>query len=131
MSSQDIVEFILFPVVNEGCRIVAEGIVDKPGDLDVSIVFGMGFPPYRGRPHQVGRPRRGLPDRLPPRGLGEAIPAPGWILQALRLPQEMRLQRGPPQRRHLCLGIPALGIIERWSRDSSVAPVAVQLAVLW
>ena len=50
MSSQDIVEFILFPVVNEGCRIVAEGIVDKPGDLDVSIVFGMGFPPYRGGP---------------------------------------------------------------------------------
>ncbi len=50
MSRQDIVEFILFPVVNEGCRIVAEGIVDKPGDLDVSIVFGMGFPAYRGGP---------------------------------------------------------------------------------
>ncbi|KAK9827372.1 hypothetical protein WJX81_002997 [Elliptochloris bilobata] len=47
-SPQDIVEFIFFPVVNEGCRVVAEGIVDKPADLDVATVLAMGFPPYRG-----------------------------------------------------------------------------------
>ena len=41
-------EFIFFPVINEGCRVVEEGIVDKPGDLDVAAVLGMGFPPYRG-----------------------------------------------------------------------------------
>ena len=46
-SAQDIVEFIFFPVVNEGCRVVAEGIVDKPADLDVATVLAMGFPPYR------------------------------------------------------------------------------------
>ncbi len=46
-SPQDIVEFIFFPVVNEGCRVVAEGIVDKPADLDVATVLAMGFPPYR------------------------------------------------------------------------------------
>mmetsp|Transcript_37001 Transcript_37001/g.104454 ORF Transcript_37001/g.104454 Transcript_37001/m.104454 type:complete len:726 (-) Transcript_37001:225-2402(-) len=50
LSPKEIVEFIFFPVINEGCRIVAEGIVDKPADLDVSIVFGMGFPAYRGGP---------------------------------------------------------------------------------
>jgi len=44
---QDIIEFIFFPVVNEGCRVVAEGIVDKPADLDVATVLAMGFPPYR------------------------------------------------------------------------------------
>ena len=47
MSPQDIIEFIFFPVVNEGCRVVAEGIVDKPADLDVATVLAMGFPPYR------------------------------------------------------------------------------------
>jgi enoyl-CoA hydratase/3-hydroxyacyl-CoA dehydrogenase len=47
---QDIIEFIFFPVVNEGCRVVAEGIVDKPADLDVATVLAMGFPPYRRAP---------------------------------------------------------------------------------
>mmetsp|Transcript_20088 Transcript_20088/g.50614 ORF Transcript_20088/g.50614 Transcript_20088/m.50614 type:complete len:723 (+) Transcript_20088:227-2395(+) len=50
MTPQDIIEFIFFPVVNEGCRIIAEGYVDKPSDLDISVVFGMGFPAYRGGP---------------------------------------------------------------------------------
>eukprot|EP00191_Tetraselmis_sp_GSL018_P016528 CAMPEP_0177592728 /NCGR_PEP_ID=MMETSP0419_2-20121207/8721_1 /TAXON_ID=582737 /ORGANISM="Tetraselmis sp., Strain GSL018" /LENGTH=580 /DNA_ID=CAMNT_0019083627 /DNA_START=497 /DNA_END=2240 /DNA_ORIENTATION=+ len=50
MSTQDVIEFVFFPVVNEGCRIVAEGIVDKPADLDVAIVLGMGFPAFRGGP---------------------------------------------------------------------------------
>ncbi|CAL8463963.1 g3498 [Coccomyxa elongata] len=48
MSPQDIIEFIFFPVVNEGCRVIAEGIVDKPADLDVATVLSMGFPAYRG-----------------------------------------------------------------------------------
>ena len=48
MSSRDIAEFIMFPVVNEGCRVVAEGIVDKPADLDIASVMSMGFPAARG-----------------------------------------------------------------------------------
>ena len=48
-SPQDIIEFIFFPVVNEGCRVIAEGIVDKPADLDVATVLSMGFPAYRCR----------------------------------------------------------------------------------
>jgi enoyl-CoA hydratase/3-hydroxyacyl-CoA dehydrogenase len=48
LSPQEIVEMIFFPVVNEGCRVIAEGIVDKPADLDIATVFAMGFPPYRG-----------------------------------------------------------------------------------
>jgi enoyl-CoA hydratase/3-hydroxyacyl-CoA dehydrogenase len=47
LSDQEILELIFFPVVNEGCRVVAEGIVDKPADLDVCSVLAMGFPPYR------------------------------------------------------------------------------------
>ena len=44
----DVAEFVLFPVVNEGCRVIAERVVDKPADLDVASVLAMGFPPYRG-----------------------------------------------------------------------------------
>ena len=48
MSPKDIAEFIMFPVVNEGCRVIAEGIVDKPADLDIATVMSMGFPAPRG-----------------------------------------------------------------------------------
>ncbi|XP_058077096.1 peroxisomal fatty acid beta-oxidation multifunctional protein MFP2-like [Magnolia sinica] len=47
-SDEDIVEMIFFPVVNEACRILAEGIAAKSSDLDIASVMGMGFPPYRG-----------------------------------------------------------------------------------
>ncbi|CAK9207782.1 unnamed protein product [Sphagnum troendelagicum] len=48
VSEQDIVEMIMFPVVNEACRVLAEGVVVKASDLDIASVLGMGFPPYRG-----------------------------------------------------------------------------------
>jgi enoyl-CoA hydratase/3-hydroxyacyl-CoA dehydrogenase len=41
------VEMIFFPVVNEACRILDEGIAVKAADLDIAAVIGMGFPPYR------------------------------------------------------------------------------------
>lgn len=40
-------EMIFFPVLNEACRVLAEGIAVKASDLDVASVMGMGFPPYR------------------------------------------------------------------------------------
>ena len=43
-----IVEALMFPVVNEACRVLSEGIVDSASDLDVCTVLGMGFPAYRG-----------------------------------------------------------------------------------
>lgn len=48
LTDAEIVELIFFPVVNEGCRVIAEGIVDKPADLDIATVYAMGFPPFRG-----------------------------------------------------------------------------------
>lgn len=48
MKPQDIINFIFFPVVNEGCRVVKEKIVDKASDLDVASVMAMGFPAPRG-----------------------------------------------------------------------------------
>eukprot|EP00262_Sarcandra_glabra_P006229 TRINITY_DN18351_c0_g1_i1.p1 TRINITY_DN18351_c0_g1~~TRINITY_DN18351_c0_g1_i1.p1 ORF type:complete len:726 (+),score=137.67 TRINITY_DN18351_c0_g1_i1:162-2339(+) len=48
LSDKDIVEMIFFPVVNETCRVLAEGIAVKASDLDIASIMGMGFPPYRG-----------------------------------------------------------------------------------
>ncbi|XP_021770834.1 peroxisomal fatty acid beta-oxidation multifunctional protein MFP2-like [Chenopodium quinoa] len=48
LPEKDITEMIFFPVVNEACRVLAEGIAVKASDLDIAGVMGMGFPPYRG-----------------------------------------------------------------------------------
>ncbi|KAL3352812.1 hypothetical protein AABB24_020681 [Solanum stoloniferum] len=48
ITDQEIVEMILFPVVNEACRVLDEGVVVRASDLDVASVLGMSFPSYRG-----------------------------------------------------------------------------------
>ncbi|CAA7017110.1 unnamed protein product [Microthlaspi erraticum] len=48
LSEKEIIEMTFFPVVNEACRVFAEGIAVKAADLDIAAIFGMGFPPYRG-----------------------------------------------------------------------------------
>lgn len=48
LSEKDIIEMTFFPVVNEACRVFAEGIAVKAADLDIAGIMGMGFPPYRG-----------------------------------------------------------------------------------
>lgn len=42
-----IAEMVFFPVINEACRVLGEGIAFKASDLDIASIFGMGFPPYR------------------------------------------------------------------------------------
>jgi 3-hydroxyacyl-CoA dehydrogenase len=48
--AEEIVERLLFPMINEGARILAEGIAQRPGDIDVIWVNGYGFPSWRGGP---------------------------------------------------------------------------------
>ncbi|GAB2219745.1 hypothetical protein Droror1_Dr00007382 [Drosera rotundifolia] len=48
VSDQEILEMILFPVVNEGCRVLDDGIVIRASDLDIASFLGMSFPSYRG-----------------------------------------------------------------------------------
>ncbi|KAJ0591550.1 putative isomerase, 3-hydroxyacyl-CoA dehydrogenase, Enoyl-CoA hydratase [Helianthus annuus] len=38
---------VLFPVVNEACRVLEEQIVVRASDLDIASVLGMSFPRYR------------------------------------------------------------------------------------
>ncbi|KAK9142635.1 hypothetical protein Syun_012035 [Stephania yunnanensis] len=48
LSDQEILEMVLFPVVNEACRVLDEGIVVRASDLDVASILGMSFPSYCG-----------------------------------------------------------------------------------
>jgi 3-hydroxyacyl-CoA dehydrogenase len=50
LGKEAIVERLLFPMINEGARILHEGIARRPGDIDVIWVYGYGFPVYRGGP---------------------------------------------------------------------------------
>ncbi|KAL0370623.1 UNVERIFIED_CONTAM: Glyoxysomal fatty acid beta-oxidation multifunctional protein MFP-a [Sesamum angustifolium] len=48
LSDSEMVEMILFPALNEACRMISDGVVIRSSDLDVASVLGMGFPAYRG-----------------------------------------------------------------------------------
>jgi 3-hydroxyacyl-CoA dehydrogenase len=50
IGQDDIVERLMFPMINEGARILAEGVARRAGDIDVIWVHGYGFPAYRGGP---------------------------------------------------------------------------------
>lgn len=41
-------ERLILPMVNEAARCLAEGLVEGPGALDLALVLGIGFPPFRG-----------------------------------------------------------------------------------
>ena len=49
-SRQEIVERVLFPLVNEGFKILEEGFARRPSDIDVIYVYGYGWPAWRGGP---------------------------------------------------------------------------------
>jgi 3-hydroxyacyl-CoA dehydrogenase len=50
ISSQEIVERCVYALVNEGARILEEGIAMRAVDIDIIYVNGYGFPAYRGGP---------------------------------------------------------------------------------
>lgn len=50
VSDQEILERCLFPMINEGAKILAEGIAIRASDIDVVWVYGYGWPVYRGGP---------------------------------------------------------------------------------
>jgi len=50
ITQEEIVERMIFPMVNEGARILEEGIATRPGDIDVIWVYGYGWPVWRGGP---------------------------------------------------------------------------------
>ncbi|MBL6458012.1 enoyl-CoA hydratase/isomerase family protein [Belnapia sp. T6] len=50
IEDQEILERLLLPMVNEGARILEEGVASRPIDIDVIFVNGFGWPAFRGGP---------------------------------------------------------------------------------
>ena len=60
VSDADVIERCVFALVNEGARILEDGIAARASDIDVVYLNGYGFPPHRGGPmrhaEEIGLP---------------------------------------------------------------------------
>ncbi|MEE4146198.1 MAG: 3-hydroxyacyl-CoA dehydrogenase NAD-binding domain-containing protein [Halieaceae bacterium] len=50
ISDEEILERCILPMINEGAKILEEGIAIRASDIDVVYVYGYGWPVYRGGP---------------------------------------------------------------------------------
>ena len=50
IDDETILQRLTFALINEGFKILEEGIAQRPSDIDVVYAFGYGFPAYRGGP---------------------------------------------------------------------------------
>jgi len=61
ISDAEVVERLIYPLINEGARILEEGISYRASDIDVVWTAGYGFPDHRGGPmflaDQIGLPQ--------------------------------------------------------------------------
>lgn len=66
VSDDEILERMMYPMINEGARILEEKIASRPSDIDVIWLYGYGWPIFRGGPmfyaDQVGL--KHIADRL-------------------------------------------------------------------
>jgi 3-hydroxyacyl-CoA dehydrogenase / enoyl-CoA hydratase / 3-hydroxybutyryl-CoA epimerase / enoyl-CoA isomerase len=48
MNEAEITDRLFYPMLLEATRVLEEGIVREPGDVDMGLILGIGFPPFRG-----------------------------------------------------------------------------------
>lgn len=48
VSYREIMDRMLARAINEAAYMMEEGICDRPQDMDLAVIYGLGFPPYRG-----------------------------------------------------------------------------------
>ncbi|MCP3704509.1 MAG: fatty acid oxidation complex subunit alpha FadB, partial [Alteromonas sp.] len=46
--ADDIIARLMIPMANEAIRCLEEGIVDSAAEADMALLYGLGFPPFRG-----------------------------------------------------------------------------------
>jgi 3-hydroxyacyl-CoA dehydrogenase len=95
VSDEEILERCLYPIINEGAKVLEEGIALRSSDIDVALQFGYGWPAYRGGP-MFEADRIGLPkvlerlkalevrhgERYRPAALIERLVAEGKLLRS-------------------------------------------------
>ncbi|MDT7953130.1 MAG: 3-hydroxyacyl-CoA dehydrogenase NAD-binding domain-containing protein [Acetobacteraceae bacterium] len=61
VGQEEIIERLIYPMINEGTKILEEGIADRPGDIDAIWLHGYNWPAWKGGPmfyaDLVGRER--------------------------------------------------------------------------
>jgi 3-hydroxyacyl-CoA dehydrogenase / enoyl-CoA hydratase / 3-hydroxybutyryl-CoA epimerase len=61
LSHEEIIQRLVYPLINEATRCLEEKVVEKADDIDLAMVFGTGFAPFRGGPlryaDSVGLPK--------------------------------------------------------------------------
>lgn len=50
VSDEEILQRCMYPLINEGAKILEEGLAQRASDIDVVWLYGYGFPRYRGGP---------------------------------------------------------------------------------
>ena len=82
---REILERSLFPMVNEGARILEEGIAQRPSDIDLVWIYGYNWPQETGGPMRwadsVGLPR--ILSRMEELGRESPMYAPAQLLRRL------------------------------------------------
>ncbi len=48
MAEDEIVDRLFLPMLLEATRVLEEKIVREPADVDMGLILGIGFPPFRG-----------------------------------------------------------------------------------
>lgn len=48
LEEQDLINRMVYPMVNEAARCLEDKIVSRPQDVDLAMIFGTGFAPFRG-----------------------------------------------------------------------------------
>ena len=49
-TADEIIARLMIPMVNEVVRCLEEGVVDTAAEADMGLIYGLGFPPFRGGP---------------------------------------------------------------------------------
>ena len=87
IGDQEIVERCLYSMINEGAKILAEGVAARPLDVDMVWLHGYGFPAHRGGPmfyaDQIGLDRVLEQIRLFRKRLGADFWTPAPLLEEL------------------------------------------------
>ena len=45
---EEIIERCWFQMLNETAHCIQDGVIENPNDIDIGVIFGFGFPPFRG-----------------------------------------------------------------------------------
>jgi 3-hydroxyacyl-CoA dehydrogenase/enoyl-CoA hydratase/3-hydroxybutyryl-CoA epimerase/enoyl-CoA isomerase len=85
ITDQDIVDRMMLPLIIECARCLEDGIVASPIETDIALVYGLGFPPFRGGPFRYA----------------DAVGLKALVEKAAKFAALGKLYEPTPQMRHL------------------------------